>query len=181
MVNHLEPKSASHRVGTNIRTLRTDLEMTQAELADAMAKMKSPVHLNTISKIERGDREISVNELEAFALVFGVTTESLLVDSGDPVSDHFREQVTELVEVCRMINTLIAHTSTLDALEESLRMQSADRPDLRSFLDDALWSVDRGPLARRPRRGTVASARVGAANSVTKKSAAKKTTKKGGK
>ena len=175
MANNLEPKTASHRVGTNVRTLRTELKMTQAELADSMAKAKFPVHLNTISKIERGDREISVDELEAFARVFGVSTESLLEDAGDPESDRFRERVEVLVSVWREMKThsdlVLAGIDRAKELEEILRSESERRPDLRSLLDDALSAVGRGS-----RKSSVAAVRLSA-----KKTATKKTTKKGGK
>jgi transcriptional regulator with XRE-family HTH domain len=176
MANNLEPKTASHRVGSNVRTLRTELKMTQADLADAMAKAKFPVHLNTISKIERGDREISVDELEAFARVFGVSTESLLEDAGDPESDRFRERVEVLVSVWREIKThsdlVLAGIDKAKELEEILRSESERRPDLRSLLDDALSAVGRGS-----RKSSVAAVRLSAKKTATKKT----TTKKGGK
>ncbi len=170
MVNSINPKTASHRVGTNVRALRTDLQMTQAELADMMAKSRYPVHLNTISKIERGDRDISVDELEAFARVFGVATESLLEDVGDPEADDFRHVLNEFVALLHELPELLRLQKNLEQLivetEAGLWERAARRPDLLATLEDAMSAFGRGTKKR-----SVASVRV----------AAKKTTKKGGK
>jgi transcriptional regulator with XRE-family HTH domain len=168
MANVLEPKTASHRVGSNVRTLRTELKMTQADLADAMAKAKFPVHLNTISKIERGDREISVDELEAFSRVFGVSTQSLLEDAGDPEADRFREDLSNLVAILHELPKTCALLEYLEQgakeAEAALRSASERRPDLLATLEDAMSAFGRGT-----RKRSVASVRVAARKTTNKK------------
>ena len=61
-------------VGTNIRKRRTELGMSQQELAQAMGyKTRS-----TIAKIESGENDVSQKKLQKFAAILDTTVESLI-------------------------------------------------------------------------------------------------------
>ena len=64
-------------LGPRIAALRRDANMSQAELAQALA-----ISPSTVGMYEQGRREPSVDVLVAMAKVFGVTTDYLL--TGEP-------------------------------------------------------------------------------------------------
>ena len=69
-------------VGENIRRLREKAGFTQGSLARFMQ-----VDQSTVSKIESGDRSLSVGMLEKLAALFGVTAEQM--DSEGAVIPEF--------------------------------------------------------------------------------------------
>ncbi|WP_421854367.1 helix-turn-helix domain-containing protein [Novosphingobium sp.] len=62
-----------HRLGRNVRTLRTALGLSQEELAG-----RAGLHRTYASDIERGTRNPSITVVEKLAMVLGVTPGSLL-------------------------------------------------------------------------------------------------------
>lgn len=60
----------------NVLLQRTKLGLTQDELAD-----KCDYHRTYIGSVERGERNITIATIEAFANAFGVEPSCLLVDS----------------------------------------------------------------------------------------------------
>ena len=59
-------------IGENIRTLRENADYTQSSLAQFM-----DVDQSLISKVEKGERSLSVDMLEKLAALFGVTVEQM--------------------------------------------------------------------------------------------------------
>ena len=89
-------ESANVRVGKAVAKFRRG--MSQAELAQKLAAKlgKKSIDPTTITRIENGKRAITVDELEAFAEIFGVLEEDLLAPTAlsarlDKVNDDYRD------------------------------------------------------------------------------------------
>jgi len=65
-------------VAANIKTLREQRNIKQQEIADLIG-----MHRSNYSKIESGQREISLNALEKIARFFGVTLDELVYMDGE--------------------------------------------------------------------------------------------------
>jgi len=66
-------KDIVKQFGIKIRTLRTEAGWSQEELAD-----KTGFHRTYIGMIERGERNLSLRNIETFANVFKITISELL-------------------------------------------------------------------------------------------------------
>ncbi len=64
--------------GKNIVKFRTDLKISQRELADRMQLVGIDIDKNAVQRIECGKRFVTDIEIIAFAKVFNVTFEELL-------------------------------------------------------------------------------------------------------
>ena len=64
--------------GKNIAKLRTNLKISQRELADRMQLVGIDIDKNTIQRIECGKRFVTDIEIIAFCKIFGVSFETLL-------------------------------------------------------------------------------------------------------
>lgn len=64
--------------GKNIARLRTELKISQRELADRMQLVGIDVDKNAIQRIECGKRFVTDIEIIAFAKIFKVSFEELL-------------------------------------------------------------------------------------------------------
>lgn len=70
------------KLGEKIRVLRTNRNLSQAEIAQKLG-----IHRPSVSQIERGLRELSPEELLILAQLFNITVDGLLnLDSSVPVS-----------------------------------------------------------------------------------------------
>lgn len=67
-------ENIKERVGRNIRKIRTDRGYTQEQLAD-----RAELHFTYIGSVERGERNISVENLEKIAQALGVEVHRLLI------------------------------------------------------------------------------------------------------
>jgi len=65
--------------GKNIAKLRTELKISQRELADRMQLVGIDVDKNAIQRIECGKRFVTDIEIIAFAKIFNVSFDELLV------------------------------------------------------------------------------------------------------
>lgn len=70
--------SAGDTVRRNVRILRERRRMNQEALAAKMSEVGRPMLPTVISKAERGDRRIDVDDLVAFAAALGVSVVQLL-------------------------------------------------------------------------------------------------------
>lgn len=66
--------------GKNISLLRTNLKISQKQLADKMQLVGIDIDKNAIQRIECGKRFVTDIEIIAFSKVFNVTLEKLLND-----------------------------------------------------------------------------------------------------
>lgn len=64
--------------GKNIASLRTNMKISQRELADRMQLSNIDIDKNAIQRIESGKRFVTDIEIAAFAEVFNVSLETLL-------------------------------------------------------------------------------------------------------
>ena len=64
--------------GKNIASFRTELKISQRELADRMQLVGIDLDKNAIQRIECGKRFVTDIEIIAFAKIFNVTTDYLL-------------------------------------------------------------------------------------------------------
>lgn len=71
-------RTVSARVGRNIRWLRTRQELTLEDLASRLEEFGQPMNFGTVAKAERGQRNISVDEVQAFSKALGVSVEGLM-------------------------------------------------------------------------------------------------------
>jgi transcriptional regulator with XRE-family HTH domain len=71
-------KFVADAVADNIRAYRGLSRLEQADVAERMQRLGQPWKRVTVSEVERGRRNLTVVELLALALVFGVTVGELL-------------------------------------------------------------------------------------------------------
>lgn len=64
--------------GKNISHYRTEMKISQRELADRMQLVGIDIDKNAIQRIECGKRFVTDIEIVAFAKVFGISFEELL-------------------------------------------------------------------------------------------------------
>ena len=64
--------------GKNIASLRTNMKISQRELADRMQLSNIDIDKNAIQRIESGKRFVTDIEIAAFAEDFNVSLESIL-------------------------------------------------------------------------------------------------------
>ena len=87
-------------VGDNIKRLREDRRIKQQEIADLIG-----MHRSNYSKIESGQREISVAALDKIARFFGVTVDELIHMENDIPKEVQIEDKT-IAEQIRLIQEL---------------------------------------------------------------------------
>lgn len=77
----VQQTSVNEVVGRNVRALRG--KMSQEELAEKLAERlgKEKIHGTSITRLERGSRTITVDELVALSRIFGVSVAVLLQPS----------------------------------------------------------------------------------------------------
>jgi transcriptional regulator with XRE-family HTH domain len=72
------------RVGENLARVREYRRLTTAKLAEAVAAQGVPMNATTVTKIEKKDRRVTVDELVALAVVLGVSPTLLLLPIDPP-------------------------------------------------------------------------------------------------
>lgn len=73
MSEKLNPSSARNRLALNLRRLREGLGLSQEALAD-----RASLHRTYVGSVERGERNISIDNIERLAHALGVSAASLL-------------------------------------------------------------------------------------------------------
>lgn len=67
-------------VAANVRRLRDDVSgWSTYELSGRLAKAGRPIAPSAVAKIERGERQVTVDDLVALAIVLGVNPSALLI------------------------------------------------------------------------------------------------------
>jgi len=75
----IEIGASGERAAANLAEIRKTRHMEQAEVADRMTKLGRPMSAPVVSKTEKLDRRIDVDDLVAFAVALGVTPNRLLL------------------------------------------------------------------------------------------------------
>lgn len=68
-------KSARQTFGVNLRSHREELRLSQEDLAE-----KADLHRTYIGSVERGERNVSIDNMERLAAAVGCTIAELLAD-----------------------------------------------------------------------------------------------------
>lgn len=103
--------SAEDIVGRRVRALRVMRGWSQQELATRMSERGQGWRQTTVAKTEAADRPIRVNEVQALAVVFGVTAGDLLsvpIDDFEMASAAVR--LTELQALLEAANQRVLET-----------------------------------------------------------------------
>jgi transcriptional regulator with XRE-family HTH domain len=91
----IEIGPAGERAAANLAEIRKARHMEQAEVADRMNELGRPMSAPVVSKTEKLDRRIDVDDLVAFAVALGVTPNRLLLP-GNVRDDELIELLPEV-------------------------------------------------------------------------------------
>jgi len=147
-----EPVAA--RTAVNVRELRKQRGLGLAEVAALMADLGRPLSLNGLSRVERGQRRIDVDDLVALALVLDVSPVRLLLtpDASDdrisltpkvsvPKRDAWQwasgEHQLGLTEEQEEVDTSRRGSDVDDALRRAEEFSNENRPHVEA--DD--WTL----------------------------------------
>lgn len=75
------PRTFRDRVAVNIRAMRAGRRWSAQELANRSEKTTRPISRRSISQIEAGSRDVSVDDLMALAQAFDVPAADLLAEA----------------------------------------------------------------------------------------------------
>lgn len=75
----IEPGATAKRAADNLAEIRDRRRLSQAELAERATRLGRPMSASVVSKTEKLDRRIDVDDLIAFAVALGVTPNRLLL------------------------------------------------------------------------------------------------------
>lgn len=78
MSNQTQKSGAQLLFSRNMRAIRKEKRMTQEQLAEA-----ADLHTNYVSSVERGERNISIVNIEKIARALGVTMSKLVAHSDE--------------------------------------------------------------------------------------------------
>jgi transcriptional regulator with XRE-family HTH domain len=116
-------------VGENIKKLREDKEMLQKQVASAVG-----VHPSNYSKIEKGEREPSIEVLDGLSKLFGVTIDQIIhLDENLPkeivVEDKTTTEQIKLIQqldeddkkaIFRIISTMVTKNKFKDFFQKNV-------------------------------------------------------------
>lgn len=91
----MESGATGDRAARNLAAVRESRHMSQGELAGRLTELGRPMSASVVSKTEKQDRRMDVDDLVAFAVALGVTPNRLLL----PASIRDDEPVELLPEV----------------------------------------------------------------------------------
>jgi len=103
MTTKPEVGTYSKTVGTQVHWIRTALGLSQGELADMATERGLSLHQTTVSKIESGARNVSVDDLWTLAGALGVSVVELLgekaLETKPPVSEAIAQRIDAMADV----------------------------------------------------------------------------------
>jgi len=102
-------------VAANVRRLRAEKGLSLEQLAMRVTEAGHPMSLKTLSKLERGDRKVDVDDLAHLAAALDETIELLMVPPGRLVSvdlvrlaRRYRQAVDERTQTLRQLDAEVA-------------------------------------------------------------------------
>lgn len=90
---------ANQRIGENLRRLRAQKDMSQADLAKEMTARGWPWHQQTVAQTESGKRPIRADELEVVSRIFGTMVDTLLWEGAEFNESRFVYQAGAKVKL----------------------------------------------------------------------------------
>ena len=136
---------AGQIAATNLRHYRQRLGWTLEVMSQRLDEIGHPMKVAAISKTETGKRQVSADDLAAFAAAFGVSTTDMLtppevfeereVLAVVETFDRFQEAIFKLVETLDLIGESAAVVAEEFA---SLRSGLLEREELRDAIHDFL-------------------------------------------
>lgn len=118
-----ESGPTSTQVARNIERVRKARELKQKDVSDRLRAVGRPMLATVVSKVERGERRIDVDDLVSFALALNVSPLALLLPP-EPVGERATTQLTSEVEA--LITDAWRWASGLSALPG----EPGDRPGI---------------------------------------------------
>lgn len=91
--NELGPTGA--RLADNVKAIRERLPLTTEQLAERITRLGRPMRANTITKIEKGQRRVDIDDAMALAIALRVNLSTLVL----PYSTKGSAQLTETTTV----------------------------------------------------------------------------------
>ena len=85
-------------IGQNIKRLRENAALTQAEVAEEMARKGFPWRKETVFQSESEKRSVSVAEILGLCLVFGSPMDAMLLPKGTELSKTSRQHQVQISE-----------------------------------------------------------------------------------
>ncbi|MFE9432339.1 helix-turn-helix domain-containing protein [Streptomyces sp. NPDC006640] len=79
----IEQGPTAATVAANIRRIRNARGMSTYELSRRLAKIECPLAPSALAKVERGERQVGVDELMTLAVTLGVSPSALLLPPTD--------------------------------------------------------------------------------------------------
>lgn len=143
---------AAVRVARNVRAIRERNGLTLAQLSEAMGRAGVPTSLATLSKLELGQRKVSVDDLEALAEALGVTVRSLLAERGEETARHIQTLATLADEERFVLESLLDRAeerrARVDDYEAQILAAVEAEPDVVDVLPDKVRRVVLPLIAR---------------------------------
>ena len=124
-------------IGKNIRSEREARKITRDELAEVIDLTTSHLGL-----IERGERGATPVTLEKLVRAFGITIDSLFIDTGKAISARERREKTKDT-YSKKVSTLISHLSEseLELLSHTIKGIVKTRPAGNSSNNEAINEI----------------------------------------
>lgn len=114
---------AERHVADNIARLRKDKEWSIESLAKRMDEVGCAIHPSAIYKLEKGDppRRVTVDELVAFAMVFGMPLDELIRDPAERIPEQLLDIQEELLQQIALENVLVELTKDVRAGQREIQ------------------------------------------------------------
>lgn len=127
-------QAADKAFGTNLKTIRVDKSLTQADIAEQMTRSGYKWHAATVYKVENGDRQIQLGEAIELARILGHRLEDLAgpqddVKNRSKLTVVYRELleigheadrfICEFLEGCNMLGLLMSDIPNTQQLIEA--------------------------------------------------------------
>jgi transcriptional regulator with XRE-family HTH domain len=130
------------RVGSNVKHIRDQLGMSQAEVAEGMTEDGCPgFYPQTILKVEKGTRSLKLTEADSLARVLNVQLSALL-DPGTP-------DAVERLEVATAQRRADALGKEAEIARETARHAEREAQDAKNAAAEALLKLEASQRASR--------------------------------
>lgn len=106
--NEVDPGPAMRHVVDNVKRLRGELRLSQAQLSELLTEVGRPIRATGLHRLETGKRRVDADDLVALALAFGVSPITLLMPPVEGGEDEVALTETVSAEAQAVWNWLTA-------------------------------------------------------------------------